>query len=175
MKPQPGKPDPPAPTQLAVRFVASLDADRRLYKHDIAGSIAHARMLETVGLITTEERARIEQGLKQIEVQIDDQGDAWPGWRPELEDVHMCVEAALIKKIGDAARKLHTGRSRNDQVALDLKLLVLSVRNTLAARWDRRGDKPMGLNQPPSASSSSTGPGSTQSSESQAVYPDADK
>lgn len=113
---------------LAARFVESLSYDRRLYKHDIAGSIAHARMLQRVGLINPDELSQIERGLKEIESEIEnagpDYGAAWPGWKLELEDVHMCIEAALIAKIGDAGRKLHTGRSRNDQVALDLKLWI---------------------------------------------------
>ncbi len=107
---------------LAARFVASLDYDKRLYKHDIRGSKAHAAMLEKVGLITPEDLSAINAGLDEIEQEINEQGEAWPGWKVELEDVHMCVEAALIEKAGDAGRKLHTGRSRNDQVALDLKL-----------------------------------------------------
>ncbi len=109
---------------LAARFVESLSYDRRLYKHDIAGSIAHARMLENVGLINAKELKAIERGLKEIEKEIEaagpDYGAAWPGWKIDLEDVHMCIEAALIEKIGDAGRKLHTGRSRNDQVATDI-------------------------------------------------------
>ncbi len=113
---------------LASRFVESLSYDRRLYKHDIAGSIAHATMLEKVGLITKQELSEIKRGLKEIEKEIEaagaDYGASWPGWKIELEDVHMCIEAALIEKVGDAGRKLHTGRSRNDQVALDLLLWV---------------------------------------------------
>ena len=109
---------------LAARFVSSLDYDKRLYPHDIAGSVAHARMLEHVGLITADDLAAIESGLNAIKSEIDEQGDAWPGWKVELEDVHMCIEAALIEKTGDAGRKLHTGRSRNDQVAFDIKLWV---------------------------------------------------
>jgi argininosuccinate lyase len=107
---------------LAARFVASLDYDKRLYKHDIRGSKAHAAMLEKVGLITADDLSAITAGLDEIEKEIDEQADAWPGWKVELEDVHMCVEAALIEKAGDAGRKLHTGRSRNDQVATDLFL-----------------------------------------------------
>src|SRR5690606_4349359 len=96
---------------LAARFVESISYDRRMYKHDIAGSIAHARMLEKVGLITTEELTAIERGLNEIQAEIEADFDGWPGWKVELEDVHMCVEAALIEKIGDPGRKLHTGRS----------------------------------------------------------------
>ncbi len=113
---------------LAARFVESLSYDRRLYKHDISGSIAHATMLAEVGLITEADQKAIVTGLEEIQKEIEeagpDYGAAWPGWKVELEDVHMCIEAALIEKIGDSGRKLHTGRSRNDQVALDLALWV---------------------------------------------------
>ncbi len=109
---------------LAARFVESLSYDTRLYKHDIAGSIAHARMLQHVGLIGDDDLGAIERGLKEIEAEIEEQGQRWGGWKVELEDVHMCIEAALIEKIGEPGKKLHTGRSRNDQVALDLKLWV---------------------------------------------------
>lgn len=109
---------------LSSRFVSSLDVDKRLYPHDICGSVAHARMLANVGLISPDDLDAILGGLKQIENEIEEQGDAWPGWKVELEDVHMCIEAALIEKTGDPGRKLHTGRSRNDQVALDLKLWI---------------------------------------------------
>jgi argininosuccinate lyase len=121
---------------LAARFVASLDYDRRLYKHDIAGSIAHARMLAHVQLITAQELTAIERGLNEIKVQIERDGDAWAGWKIELEDVHMCVEAALIENIGEPGRKLHTGRSRNDQVALDLKLWIEDAADAVQARLD---------------------------------------
>lgn len=120
---------------LAARFVSSLDYDRRLYRHDIAGSVAHARMLQQVGLIDADDLRFIEDGLEAIGTEIDQLGDDWPGWRVELEDVHMCIEAALIEKIGDAGRKLHTGRSRNDQVALDLKLWIDEAAGQLSARF----------------------------------------
>jgi argininosuccinate lyase len=108
--------------ELAARFVESLSYDTRLYAHDIAGSLAHARMLQQVGLISEDDLAAIEQGLEEIQAEISEQGGAWAGWKIELEDVHMCIEAALIEKIGEPGRKLHTGRSRNDQVATDLML-----------------------------------------------------
>ena len=116
---------------LAERFVQSLDVDTRLWAHDIDGSIAHARMLKSSELISASELDEIENGLGDIASEIEAAGvSGWAGWRVELEDVHMCIEAALIEKIGDAGRKLHTGRSRNDQVALDLKLwLGEAVRN----------------------------------------------
>lgn len=119
---------------LAARFVSSLDYDKRLYTHDIRGSKAHAAMLEKVGLITSEDLTVINKGLDEIEAEIAEQGDAWPGWKVELEDVHMCVEAALIEKAGDSGRKLHTGRSRNDQVALDLNLWTNEARSVIDAK-----------------------------------------
>lgn len=121
---------------LAARFVASLEVDRRLYDVDITGSTAHARMLHHVGLITADDLADIERGLLEIRGEIAEQGDAWPGWRIELEDVHMCIEAALIEKTDDAGRKLHTGRSRNDQVATDLRLWIQAAVTNLVSRFD---------------------------------------
>ncbi len=121
---------------LAARFVSSLDYDKRLYTHDIRGSIAHAQMLEHVGLINKDELAEIERGLNEIKSEIDEQGDAWPGWKIELEDVHMCIEAALIEKTGDAGRKLHTGRSRNDQVATDIMMWITDAYGHLSRRLE---------------------------------------
>src|SRR5215213_5165440 len=109
---------------LAASFVESISYDRRLYKHDIAGSIAHATMLEKVGLITAAEREAIERGLKTIERDIEAGNFTF---EVSLEDIHMVIEAALIERIGEPGRKLHTGRSRNDQVALDLVLWLRQV------------------------------------------------
>jgi argininosuccinate lyase len=109
---------------IAQQFVESMSYDWRLYKVDIAGSIAHATMLAKVGLITDADRDAIVKGLKEIEAEIDQDGPRWKGFKPELEDIHMCVESALTERIGEPGRKLHTGRSRNDQVALDLKLWI---------------------------------------------------
>src|SRR6516225_6671352 len=102
-------------------FSASLPFDRRLYRHDIRGSAAHARMLARVGLLTSREANAIEAGLKEIEREIESgrfQFDVAD------EDIHLAVERRLIEKIGAAGRKLHTARSRNDQVALDLRLYL---------------------------------------------------
>src|SRR5436190_1289609 len=110
-----------ATDKLAQSFVESISYDRRLYKHDIAGSIAHATMLAKVGLITDAERDAIVEGLKGIERDIEAGNFQFDEF---LEDIHMVVEAELIKRIGEPGRKLHTGRSRNDQVALDFKLWV---------------------------------------------------
>ena len=120
----------------AAKFVESLSFDRRLYRHDIAGSIVHAQMLEKAGLLAGDDLARIEAGLKQIEAEIDQDPDDWSGWKVDLEDVHMCIESALIEKIGDAGRKLHTARSRNDQVALDLKLWIHEAVAAVQVRLD---------------------------------------
>ncbi|MBS99258.1 MAG: argininosuccinate lyase [Oceanospirillaceae bacterium] len=110
------------PTDAFVaRFTASVDFDRRLYKQDIQGSIAHARMLEKVGVLTEKERDDIIRGLGEIRIEIE-RGDF--DWSVALEDVHMNIEAALTKKIGITGKKLHTGRSRNDQVATDIRLYM---------------------------------------------------
>src|SRR6476620_2300386 len=106
---------------LAQSFVESISYDRRLYKHDVAGSIAHATMLAKVGLITDAERDAIVDGLKSIERDIEANNFTFD---ESLEDIHMVVEAELIKRIGEPGRKLHTGRSRNDQVALDVLMWV---------------------------------------------------
>ena len=101
------------------QFSESISFDRRLYAHDIAASIAHAQMLAQTGLLTAEECRQIEQGLTTIRQQIE-QGDFQ--FSAELEDIHLHIERALIDRIGDVGRKLHTARSRNDQVATDLRL-----------------------------------------------------
>jgi len=105
--------------ELAVDFVESLSYDIRLYKYDIKGSIAHAKMLSEQKLITKSEFGQIKRGLAQIEKQIDAGKFKFD---KSQEDIHMAIEAALVKLIGDAGRKLHTGRSRNDQVATDIRL-----------------------------------------------------
>ena len=107
--------------QLAQSFVESISYDQRLYRQDIAGSIAHATMLAQVGLITAEECRQIVEGLRGIERDIDSNRFKFD---QSLEDIHMVIEAALIERIGEPARRLHTGRSRNDQVALDLSLWI---------------------------------------------------
>jgi len=101
------------------RYTVSIDYDRRLYKQDIAGSIAHAKMLAKQGIISQEDAAQITQGLQTIETEIRD--DKFP-WDPALEDLHMNIESRLHTLIGATAGRLHTARSRNDQVAVDLRL-----------------------------------------------------
>lgn len=119
-------------TDLRVqRFTESVSFDRRLYAHDIAGSIAHAQMLASVGLITREECQQIEQELNRIRQEIE-QGNL--AISAELEDIHMHVEHALVERLGDVGRKLHTARSRNDQVATDLRLWVREAIDVINAR-----------------------------------------
>ena len=101
------------------RYTVSIDYDRRLYRQDIAGSVAHAKMLAKQHIISQDDATQITQGLKAIEKEIED--DSFP-WDPALEDLHMNVESRLHKLIGATAGRLHTARSRNDQVAVDLRL-----------------------------------------------------
>ncbi len=110
------------PTHILMeQFSQSVSFDHRLYKHDIAGSIAHARMLSRTGVISEAEFDDIERGLSEIFTEIE-RGDFQ--WSEAMEDVHMNIESALTKKIGEAGKKLHTGRSRNDQVATDVRLYL---------------------------------------------------
>ena len=106
---------------FVARFTASVDFDQRLYRYDIEGSIAHAQMLAKVGVLTDTEQSRIVEGLRAIATDIE-RGEF--DWSVELEDVHMNIEAELTRRIGDVGKKLHTGRSRNDQVATDIRLYV---------------------------------------------------
>ena len=106
---------------VASTYTVSIHYDRRLYRQDIAGSIAHARMLGRQGIISDDEAAAIVDGLMVVRKEIED-GD-FP-WRAELEDIHMNIERRLFETIGETAGKLHTARSRNDQVAVDVRLYV---------------------------------------------------
>jgi argininosuccinate lyase len=118
------------PAAIVQQFTESVSFDHRLYRQDIAGSIAHARGLAEVGLLTKGEAAKIVRGLKWIQRQIE---AGKFEWNPALEDVHMNIEAAL----GAAGKKLHTARSRNDQVATDLRLWVSDAAGaTMAAIVD---------------------------------------
>lgn len=102
-------------------FSESVSYDRRLYAHDIRGSVAHANMLASVGVLTEEEKHQITAGLAEIGWEI---AAGRFEFKQELEDVHMNIERALVDRIGDVGRKLHTGRSRNDQVSTDLRMWV---------------------------------------------------
>jgi argininosuccinate lyase len=105
-------------------YTVSIHYDRRLYRQDIAGSTAHARMLARQKIISGEDSAKIVQGLEQVRQEIE--ADRFP-WDPALEDLHMNIESRLHQLIGPAAGRLHTGRSRNDQIALDLRLYTQEV------------------------------------------------
>jgi argininosuccinate lyase len=111
-----------APTAGSVEaFTSSIAVDWRLYPYDIAGSIAHARMLGRQKIITARESARIVRGLKAIHREIEQGRFAFS---PADEDIHLNIERRLIQKIGRVGEKLHTARSRNDQVALDMRLYI---------------------------------------------------
>ena len=134
-----------ATSKSVEKYTESVSFDRRLWKYDIEGSIAHARMLAKQGIIAKKEADLIARGLKEIYQEIDKGRFVFS---EEFEDVHMNIEAALIKKIGDTGGKLHTARSRNDQVALDIRLflrhetletakLLLALEKVLAGRAER--------------------------------------
>ena len=116
------------------RFTASVSFDQRLFHHDINGSIAHATMLAKAGVLTADELHKIREGLEEIRQQINaGQFD----WSISLEDVHMNIEARLTDKIGIAGKKLHTGRSRNDQVATDIRLYLRDEVDAIAKELTR--------------------------------------
>lgn len=115
----------------AARFSESISFDRRLYRHDIAGSVAHAAALARAGIISAAEQKKIQSALREIEKEIASGGFEWD---ESLEDIHMNIESALTRKIGYAGAKLHTARSRNDQIALDVRLYVKEEIKRTAAR-----------------------------------------
>jgi argininosuccinate lyase len=110
-----------ATSKSVEKYTESVSFDCRLWRYDIEGSVAHARMLAKQGIIAKKEADLIVRGLKEINKEINEGRFVF---KDELEDVHMNIEAVLIKKIGDAGGKLHTARSRNDQVALDIRLFL---------------------------------------------------
>ncbi|MFQ6026054.1 MAG: lyase family protein, partial [Dehalococcoidia bacterium] len=105
-------------------YTVSIQYDRRLYRQDIAGSIAHARMLGRQKIISLKDAEQIVQGLRQVQEEIE-AGD-FP-WDPSLEDLHMNIETRLTQIIGPAGGRLHTGRSRNDQIAVDLRIYTKEI------------------------------------------------
>jgi argininosuccinate lyase len=108
-------------SDLVKRYTASVFFDKRLAPHDIEGSLAHAEMLAAQGIISEHDRAEIERGMTQIRAEIDAGSFEW---LLDLEDVHLNIEKRLTELVGDAGKRLHTGRSRNDQVATDIRLYV---------------------------------------------------
>jgi argininosuccinate lyase len=122
------------PTDAFVQnFTASVAFDRRLYRYDIQGSIAHARMLCHVGVLSDAECAAIVGGLEEIQKDVESGNVAWS---VALEDVHMNIESRLTERIGEIGKKLHTGRSRNDQVATDLRLYLRAEIDAIMARLE---------------------------------------
>jgi argininosuccinate lyase len=119
--------------QRVEKFTESVSFDRRLYAHDIRGSIAHANMLSKVGVLTDDERHQIVTGLEQIGEEI---AAGRFQFRQELEDIHMNVERTLVERIGDTGRKLHTGRSRNDQISNDIRLWVRDEIDAMSNRLE---------------------------------------
>ncbi|MEN8614349.1 argininosuccinate lyase [Dehalogenimonas sp. THU2] len=115
--------DKPA-DELVIKYTTSLPFDSRLYREDIRGSVAHARMLAKQSIIESADALDIIKGLVEIELEITDGNFAF---KPEMEDIHMAVEARLKEKIGEAGGRLHTARSRNDQVATDLRMYMKDV------------------------------------------------
>ena len=113
---------------LVEEFTASVTFDQRLYLHDITGSQAHARMLAKINVLTREECHSIITALDEIRQEIE---SGKFDWRIDLEDVHMNIESRLVEKIGEPGKKLHTGRSRNDQVATDIRLFIREQIDTL--------------------------------------------
>jgi len=119
------------PSAIMRAINASIGFDRKMWHQDIAGSLAHAAMLRHVGIISAEDEAEIRAGLATIGERIAAEDFAWS---EDLEDIHMNVEARLTEAIGDAGKRLHTGRSRNDQVALDVRLWVRDAIDGLTAQ-----------------------------------------
>src|SRR5690349_542830 len=106
-------------SELVKRYTASVEFDRRLAPHDIAGSLAHAEMLSACGLLTAQDLADIRRGMQTIGEEIE---AGRFDWSIDLEDVHLNIEKRLTELVGDAGKRLHTARSRNDQVATDIRL-----------------------------------------------------
>ena len=127
---------------FVARFTASVDFDQRLYRHDIMGSIAHATMLAKVGVLTADERDTVIAGLQSIEKEIENGQFVWS---TELEDVHMNIEARLTEQVGIVGKKLHTGRSRNDQVATDIRLWLRDETDVILAELTRLQQGLLGL------------------------------
>ena len=131
------------PTDAFVeRFTASVEFDQRLYHHDINGSLAHAKMLSKVGVLSDDEYQQIQQGLEAIRSEIE---AGQFNWSIALEDVHMNIEARLTDMIGITGKKLHTGRSRNDQVATDIRLYLRDEIDNIAIELTRLQQGLIGL------------------------------
>ena len=127
-------------SDLVKRYTASVDFDQRMWRQDIRGSLAHARMLAKQGIIAAADLADIERGMAQVTAEIEAGKFAWS---LDLEDVHLNIEKRLTALVGDAGKRLHTGRSRNDQVATDIRLylrdaiddILVLIKAFRSARW----------------------------------------
>lgn len=119
-----------APSSLMIRIGESISFDKELYRHDIEGSISHSRMLKRIGILTESEQRKIETGLVQIKKEID---SGKFEFKIDNEDIHMSIESRLTELLGDLGKKLHTGRSRNDQVSQDVRLYIKSEINSILA------------------------------------------
>ncbi len=128
--------------KIAEKFSASVDFDKRLYKEDIEGSIARVTMLAENGIILKTEAEKITKGLRQIEKEID--SGKFP-FREEYEDIHLNIEKRLIEKIGDTGGKIHTARSRNDQIALDMRLYLRKEINEIIVLLKDIAERLLGL------------------------------
>jgi len=117
-------------SELVKRYTASVDFDKRLAEFDIQGSLAHSKMLGAQGIISQDDVKQIAQGLNEILQEIR---AGQFEWRLDLEDVHLNIEKRLTDKIGDAGKRLHTGRSRNDQVSTDVRLWLRAVADDVVA------------------------------------------
>jgi argininosuccinate lyase len=133
-------------SRLLSQYSESISFDWRLYPYDIRGSIAHSKALLAAGIITAAEQSAIETGLEQIGADMESGAFQFD---PSLEDIHMNIEAELTRRIGPAGARLHTARSRNDQVALDLRLFLRAETDAIhrprsrpakEPRWPRRGE-----------------------------------
>ena len=121
-------------SELVKRYTASVDFDQRLWQQDIRGSLAHARMLAKQNIINAQDLADIERGMAQILSEIESSAFTWS---LDLEDVHLNIEHRLTSLVGDAGKRLHTGRSRNDQVATDIRLWLRDAIDNLIALFKR--------------------------------------
>ncbi len=121
-------------SDLVKRYTSSVFFDQRLWSHDIQGSLAHAEMLAAQGVISPDDHQRIQQGMAQIRAEIESGAFEW---KLDLEDVHLNIEARLTALVGDAGKRLHTGRSRNDQVATDVRLWLRDEIDAIAALLDQ--------------------------------------
>jgi argininosuccinate lyase len=131
--------------RLTQRYTASVDFDRRLAQFDIEGSLAHARMLRRAGIIAAEDLAAIERGMGLVLAEIREERFAWS---IEREDVHLNIEHRLTELVGEAGKRLHTARSRNDQIATDIRLWLREAIDGIAAKLDRVRERLLDLAEP---------------------------